>query len=254
MSDEHNPMQRAREHARPKLPKRFYKDVSVEPADGGWTVALDGRLLKTPGRQSLSVASKAIAAMIAAEWEAQAEEVDPSTMPVTRLVNTAIDGVAKVCAEVARDIARYACSDLVCYRAEGPQGLVDRQAEAWDDLVAWFADGHGMRLRLSQGVMPVEQDAEAAEALGGRLAGRSPLELAALHTLTSLAGSAVIALAVAQARLDAEAAWAAAHVDEDWQIAQWGEDTEAMNRRAMRWREFNAAAGVLAALGACGAG
>ncbi|MCB2079860.1 MAG: ATPase [Novosphingobium sp.] len=252
MSGEKNPMQRAQELSRPQLPKRFYKQVTVEPEDDGFSIRLDARVLKTPGRNTLSLPGEALARLVADEWDAQAEEVNPATMPITRLANTAIDGVERVKGEVAKDIASYACSDLLCYRAEGPEALIALQQETWDPLIAWFAEAHGMPLRLAEGVMPVEQDTARADTVGERLADLSALELAALHTLTTLSGSAVIALAVHGGRIDPDAAWTAAHVDEDWQISQWGEDTEAMARRAMRRREFEAAANVLSALRAIG--
>ena len=151
---------------------------------------------------------------------------------------------------MAEGIAAYACSDLVCYRAESPEGLVAQQRETWDPLIAWFAEVHGMPLRLAEGVMPVGQDDTKADAIGVQLRELSALELAALHTLTTLSGSAVIALAVHGGQIDPDAAWKAAHVDEDWQISQWGEDAEATARRAARKREFDAATKVLSALSA----
>ncbi|MCB1481610.1 MAG: ATPase [Rhodobiaceae bacterium] len=250
MSGEKNPMERAQALSRPQLPKRFYKEVRVEEDDNGFCIKLDARVLKTPGRQTLKLPSESLARLIADEWDAQAVEVNPASMPVTRLANTAIDGVELVKTEVAEGIAAYACSDLVCYRAESPEGLVAQQRETWDPLIAWFAEVHGMPLRLAEGVMPVGQDDTKADAIGVQLRELSALELAALHTLTTLSGSAVIALAVHGGQIDPDAAWKAAHVDEDWQISQWGEDAEATARRAARKREFDAATKVLSALSA----
>lgn len=248
MSDGKTPMQRAQELSRPRLPKRFYKTVAVAQIDGGFAVTLDDRPLKTPGRKPLTITDEAVCRLIADEWEAQRDEIDPATMPVTRLANTAIDGVDAVRTEVARDIATYACSDMVCYRAETPEGLVAQQAASWDPLIAWFETAYGMALKRISGIMPISQDQDAARAIGERLSSLDGLELAALHTLTTLSGSAVIALAVHARHIDAADAWAAAHVDEDWQISQWGEDAEALARRAARWREFEAASRVLDAL------
>ncbi|MCB1480049.1 MAG: ATP12 family protein [Tepidamorphaceae bacterium] len=248
MSGEKNPMQRAQELSRPQLPKRFYKQVAVERDGEGFCIKLDARVLKTPGRQTLRLPSEDLARLIADEWDAQAEEVNPASMPLTRLANTALDGVERVKAEVGKDIASYACSDLLCYRAEGPEALVAIQRETWDPLIAWFTRAHGMTLKLAEGVMPVEQDRAAADAIGEKLAALSALELAALHTLTTLSGSAVIALGVLDGEVDPDTAWTAAHVDEDWQICQWGEDAEAKARRAMRRGEFDAASRVLVSL------
>ncbi len=249
MADDQDPIARAQAHARVQLPKRFYKHAAVARDGEGFAVTLDGRQVRTPGRSPLSVPSAAIAEAVAAEWEAQADVIDPGTMPLTRLVNTALDGVANAREAIARDVAAYAASDLVCYRAEDPDGLVAMQAAAWDPLVDWFAGRYGVTLRLAAGVMPVEQDHAAIEALGEALCMRTALDLAALHTLTTLAGSAVIALAVTDGVIDADTGWAAAHVDEDWQIRLWGEDAEAMARRALRKQEFDAAAMVLASSG-----
>lgn len=154
MNSENDPVKRAQELARRPLPKRFYKSVSVREADGGFEIYLDERTLKTPGRKPLRLSSADVMHLIAEEWNAQAEQVDPATMPVTRLANTALDGVEAVRDAVAQEIASYACSDLVCYRAEGPEALVRAQEDAWNDLVAWFARAHGMALKLAAGVMP----------------------------------------------------------------------------------------------------
>ncbi|MFN0263899.1 ATP12 family chaperone protein [Tepidamorphus sp. 3E244] len=247
MSDD-NPLLRAQELSRMELPKRFYKDVTVRATEGGHDVLLDNRPLKTPARNPLSVPTDMLARLIADEWDAQLEVVNPATMPVTRLANTAIDGVRTVKAEVARDVAAYACSDLVCYRAESPDSLIAAQREAWDGLINWFNERFGMQLVLAEGVMPISQDVEAADGIAQQLETLSAIELAALHTLTTLSGSAVLALAVREGRTSPDSAWEAAHVDEDWQMRQWGEDAEAMARRAARKREFDAAANVMAAL------
>jgi chaperone required for assembly of F1-ATPase len=150
---------------------------------------------------------------------------------------------------VRADLLAFAASDLVCYRAEGPEALVRLQDEHWSPLVAWLEDAFGVRLRLAVGVMHVGQDAGIAARLGEAIADLDAFALAALHTITTLTGSAVLALAVAHGRLGAGQAWAAAHVDENWQIAQWGEDAEAARRRTARWREMEAAALILKARG-----
>ncbi|RUZ95473.1 ATP12 family protein, partial [Mesorhizobium sp. M7A.F.Ca.US.001.02.1.1] len=174
--------------------------------------------------------------------------IDPVKMPVMRLVNTAIDGVASDPQAVLEDILRFASSDLTCYRADAPQGLVERQNQHWDPVIDW-ARTLGARFNLAEGIIHVEQPRETIAVLGSHLAQRAePLRLAAIHVMTSLTGSALLALAVDFGEIDAEAAWAAAHVDEDWQIEHWGQDAEAVARRAARKRDMMAAAGLLQAL------
>lgn len=232
-----------------ELPKKFYQSVSVAEVDGAgrgglYQVLLDGRSVKTPGKKLIAVPAFAFADALADEWRAQGERIDPATMPMTRIVNSSIDGVSGREAEVAADIAAFAGSDLTCYRAEGPQDLVGRQAAAWDPVLGWAKDSFGGRFVLAQGVMPIEQPPEAVGAFANELCDLTALHLGALHVMTTLTGSALIALHHARGGISAEAAWAAAHVDEDFQIAQWGEDAEARERREMRWAEFEAASRV----------
>jgi chaperone required for assembly of F1-ATPase len=170
-------------------------------------------------------------------------------MPATRLANTAIDGVASDIQAVIEDILKFCASDLLCYRAGGPQGLVDAQGRHWDPVLDWLREDLGARFILSEGVSHVVQPQPALAAFGVRLAAYSaPFPATCLHAMTTLTGSAMLALAVAEGRQTAASAWAAAHVDEDWNIAQWGEDAEAKARRAFRWREMDAAACLLATL------
>ena len=230
-------------------PKRFYRVVSIDgPAGAAFRVLLDGRPARTPSKRELALPARPLAEAVAAEWEAQGERIDPGTMPLTRLVNTALDGVAGREAEVRADIAKYAASDLLCYRAEGPSELVRRQAEAWDPVLAWACAALGANLVTGHGVAPVAQPEAATEAIGRALAGLDAFSLAAHHVMTTLTGSALLALAHAGGRLKAEEAWAAAHIDEDWQIGQWGEDAEAKARRRRRWTEMEAASRLLALL------
>ena len=192
--------------------------------------------------------TKALAEAIAGEWEAQREHIDPAGMPLTRLANSAIDGVRVHQAEVRADIVKYAASDLLCYRASEPELLVRRQAEVWDPVLAWARDALGARFEVADGIMPVTQPEAARSAIAGALEGFDAFSLAALHVMTTLTGSALLALAHARGHLSAEAAWAAAHVDEDWQIGRWGEDAEAAARRRRRWSEMQAASRLLALL------
>ena len=183
----------------------------------------------------------------AAEWERQGETIDPAEMPLTRLMNSAIDGVAHTMAETRADILRYAGSDLLCYRAEEPDTLVARQAHGHDPVLRWAAEQLGASFHVTAGVMHVAQPPAALAAIAGALeAYDDPAALAALSVMTTLSGSALLALAVARGFLTPEAAWLAAHVDEDFEIERWGVDAEAMARREARGREFDAAATVVA--------
>ena len=237
------------------LPKRFYKEVSAkaEVPEGGhsngvWTLLLDGRPVRTLGKVALAVPSGELAEALAKEWRAQGEFIDPESMPITKIVNTAIDGVTGREKEVAADIVAYAGSDLVCYRSDRPRELVVRQNEAWDPVLRWAQDALGARFVLAEGVMPVAQPDDAIHAFASAIEDCGALELCALHVMTTLTGSAVLPLALARGAMSAEAVWAAAHVDEDFQIAQCGEDEEATQRRERRSKEFQAAAKILETL------
>ncbi|MBU1212329.1 MAG: ATPase [Alphaproteobacteria bacterium] len=229
-----------------QLPKRFYKTVRVAERSGGdevceWQLLLDARAVRTPGKALVAVPSQRLAEALAEEWRAQVGRIDPATMPLTKIVNSAIDGVRGREAEVAADIVAFAGSDLLCYRAEAPDDLVAMQAVAWDPVIEWARDAFGARFILAQGVMPVEQPQATLDAFAAELRDVDALKLCALHVMTTLTGSALLALAHARGVLSAEAAWDAAHVDEDFQIAQWGADEEAAERREKRWAEFWAA-------------
>jgi chaperone required for assembly of F1-ATPase len=226
--------------------KRFYKDAGVAPHEAGYVVVLDGHAVTTPAGKPLAVRLEPIAAALAAEWSAQGERLDPASMPLTRLVNSAIDGVAEEMAAVRADIVRYAENDLVCYRAAGPEDLVALQDAHWSPLVDYAREALGARLVLAEGVVPVGQDRDMLAAIDAALEGYDALALAAIHAVTTLTGSALIALAVAGEAYTPEEAWTAAHVDEDWQMRQWGKDDLALERRELRWREMAAAGLVLA--------
>ena len=244
-----DPIRRAQSSMSRPLPKRFYKEVSVAPVEGGYAVHLDGKPVRTPAKALLSLPTEAAADLVRQEFAEQGENIDPATMPVYRLVNTAIDGVSADPQAVLEDLLRFASSDLLCYRAGDPERLVARQAEAWDPIIDWARAALGARLFLAEGVMHVEQPREAIAAIGVHLAQRvEPLRLSALHLMTTLMGSALLALAVDFGEIDAETAWKAAHVDEDWQIEHWGEDAEAMARRAARKRDMMGAVRLLEAL------
>jgi len=230
---------------RRELPKRFYKHADYAHSGGGFTVRLDGKAARTPGRATLTVPDEPLAAAIVAEWNAQREEIAPATMPLTRIANAAIDGVSTRMAAVRSDIVAYAGSDLLCYRAASPAALVRRQDAAWTPLVAWAAEELGARLVVVEGITHVAQPPASLAAVERALTACDAFRLAALHTITTVTGSAIVALAVARGRLTAAEAWTAAGVDEDWQAEQWGEDAEAAARRAARRRELEAAAFIL---------
>jgi len=244
-----DPMRRAQALMKTPLPKRFYARADVASGEGGFAVELDGRPVKTPAHRALVVPTEAAARLVADEFDGQSDVIDPGTMPVTRIVNTAIDGVADDTQAVLEDVLRFAGSDLLCYRAPGPEGLVARQTDLWDPQVEWAASALGARFVLAEGVMHVNQPAEAISAVGVHLvAFHDPFAAAALHTMVTLTGSTILGLAVAKGALNPEEAWKAAHLDEDWTNEHWGEDHDAMQRRAAREREFLAAAALLAAL------
>lgn len=245
-----DPVRRAQIQMHRPLPKRFYTAVSIGPADdGGHAVLLDGRTVRTPAKQHLTVPTEAAAILLAAEWDAQKDEINPATMPVTRLANTAIDGVSKDIRAVFDDILNFAGTDLLCYRASEPEGLVARQSERWNPVINWAAETLGARFILAEGVVHQAQPREAISGIAEALrAYATPLGLACLHTITTITGSALLAIAFAEKQLSAEEAWALAHLDEDWQIEHWGTDDEAFQRRENRWREMQAATATLDAL------
>ncbi len=232
--------------AAPVLPKRFYKNAEAAPRDGAFVILLDGRPVRTPAKNMASVPSERLALALAAEWNAQAEVIDPALMPLTRIVNSALDGVANTADAVREEIVKYAGSDLLCYRAEGPERLVARQNAVWNPVLDWMREEFGARFILAEGIVFVAQSGEALNAVRTPLADLDIFRLAAASVMTTLTGSALLALAVLKGRLSAEEAWAAAHVDEDWNIEQWGADEEAAERRARRFEEMQAAARLMA--------
>jgi chaperone required for assembly of F1-ATPase len=247
------------------LPRRFYQAASIAAAAlapappsaeaaqdagrgtqrQGYRLLLDGKALRTPAKADFVVPTRELAEALAAEWQAQQEHIDPASMPLTRLVNSAIDGVAARPAEVAAQIVKYALSDLVCYRAADPSELVRRQAEAWDPILAWYHQELGIAMNVTTGIMPVAQPEAAAAGLAAWLATLNAFQLASVHTLTTLMGSALLAVALAHGRLAAVTAWAAAHIDEDFQAEKWGVDRIAQARREQQWRQFEAASRLL---------
>jgi chaperone required for assembly of F1-ATPase len=234
----------ARRAMRPAPRRRFYENVATAAAAGGHALLLDGKPVRTPAGRILAAPSAALAQALAAEWEAQRDLIDPARMPLTRLANSIIDGVSDRPGEVAAEIEKYLASDLVCYRAAAPPGLVERQARHWDPILAWAREMLGAPLRAAAGVVHITQDEDALARARAAIP-RDPWRLGALNAATTLTGSALIALALAQGRRSVDAAWEAAHVDEDWNMEQWGRDDVALERRAFRFAEFNSAATVM---------
>ncbi|MDP2411936.1 MAG: ATP12 family protein [Pseudolabrys sp.] len=242
-----DPQESARRGGRPALRKRFYTQAQVgdAAADGSFPLLLDGKAVRTPARRLLAAPNPALAEKIAAEWTAQIEAIDPSTMPVTRLANVVIDALVTAPQPVIDEVTKYLGSDLICYRAGTPASLVERQAQAWDPVLVWARQALGARFVQIEGVVYAEQPPAAIAAARAAIPAE-PWRLGAVASMTVLTGSALLALAVAHGASDADAAWTAAHVDEDWQMQQWGRDEAALARRALRQTEMQAAAMVLA--------
>ncbi|MGO8916931.1 MAG: ATP12 family chaperone protein [Stellaceae bacterium] len=212
--------------------KRFYGTVTVAPEAGGFGVSLDGKPLRTPAKAPLTVPSRTLAEAIAAEWRDQGPEVKLGELALTRLASTAIDLVAARRTEVAAEVARYAGTDLVCYRASHPPELARRQHEAWQPLIDWATLRYDAPLETTVGIVPIAQSSVTLRAFAAAAESYAPLELAALHLATAACGSLVVALALIEGRLDVEGAFAAAQLDESFEIEQWGEDGEQAQRRA----------------------
>jgi chaperone required for assembly of F1-ATPase len=228
--------------------KRFYKQVGVVPAAGGHGVALDGRLVKTSGKRDLMVPSSALAAAVAAEWDAQQQEIRPAMMPLTRFAGTTIDRSAAQRDAVVRQVAQYAGTDLVCYRAAHPPALAARQRAVWQPLIDWAVERYDAPLAVTTGVIPKSQPAASLAAFTEAVAEHDDFSLTALHAATGASGSLVIALALLQGRLDADQAFAASQLDESFQIESWGEDAEQAKRRAALAAEIAAAAQFISLL------
>ncbi|QBF30141.1 ATP12 family chaperone protein [Thalassococcus sp. S3] len=207
--------------------KRFWKAASVIADADAFTVELDGRRLRTPAKQHLILPTSAMAETIAAEWAAQEDVVDPLTMPVTRSANAAIDKVTPQRTEVADMLAEYGDADLLCYRADGPEALAQRQADLWDPALDWAADYLGVRLLPRAGLMHEAQAPEALKRLSDRVHALGPFQLAAFHDLVSLSGSLILGFAVARNWKTADTIWQISRLDELWQEEQWGRDDEA---------------------------
>lgn len=221
--------------------KRFYKDVSVAHGVNGFAVLLDGKPVKTPGRRALVLPTERLAEAIAVEWQSQGAEIVATTMPLLRLANTVIDGVALNARDVVSAILRFGENDLLCYRAHQPPELVKRQAQGWDPLLDWVRQRHGAVMKVAEGFSHVDQSPDALGALRQALEEFDPFTLAALHVVASITGSAVLALAVAEGFIPGATAFKLSRIDETYQAEKWGEDAEALQRAAALAHELDKA-------------
>lgn len=228
--------------------KRFYKACAVESTEGGHAVVLDGRSIKTPGKAPLTLPCKSLADVVAAEWDAQGDEIDADSMPMMQFASTAVDRVVPRRDTVVDDITAYGRTDLLCYRAEHPVSLVERQGSVWQPLLDWAALRYDAPLLVTGGVVPVDQPENSMAAVRAAVAESDDFALSGLYSLTVACGSVVLALAVREKEIDPEAAFAASQLDETWQAEQWGSDPEAESRRERLRRDIHAAARFLALL------
>ncbi|MEX0285186.1 MAG: ATP12 family chaperone protein [Paracoccaceae bacterium] len=209
--------------------KRFWTEAAPVAEADGFAVALDGRKIKTPAKSSLILPTEALAQMVAEEWAAQGEEVDPGSMPVTRMANSAIDKVRVKHAEIATMIAEYGGTDLLCYRADGPDALIARQVAAWDPALDWAREKMGVSLQIGSGVMFFQQPEGDLKVLSDRIHALDDFQLAAAHDLVGLSGSLILGLAAMDGWRSPEEIWDASRVDDIWQQEQWGADDEAVD-------------------------
>jgi chaperone required for assembly of F1-ATPase len=242
-----DPEEAVRQSTRAPQRKRFYTTAGIASAPDGFAITLDDKPVRTPSRRPLVAPARQIAEAIAAEWAAQNAIINPMTMPLTRLANSVIDAVADRVEAVVDDVAKYFKSDLLFYRAGHPDALVEREARHWDPVLFWAADTLGAHFILAEGIVHVRQPDQAVAAARAALP-TGPWPIGALHVVTTLTGSALLALALLRGVLDEDQVWSAAHVDENWNSEQWGVDGEVAARRAARLIEFKAAARVLKAL------
>ena len=230
--------------------KRFWKDVAVKREHGGWGILLDGRPVKTPARVALAVPTERLAEAIAEEWRGVGETIDPRAMPVTGLANAAIDRVGPARQGFADGLAKYAEADLACYRADGPDTLVDRQEESWDELLAWARRRYDVDFATTTGLTHVTQPAATVERLAHEVSALDAFRLAGLSPLVTIGGSLVGGLAVLEKAMTPEQVWQAVSLDDQWQLERWGSDAEAEAGLENRRRDFLAAARFLELLDA----
>lgn len=218
--------------------KRFWDSAEVQAIEGGFGVSLDNRPVKTPAKATLSVPTQDLAQAIAEEWDAQEGKIDPTSMPMTRAANAAIDKVRVQFDEVAEMLAEYGGTDLLCYRATGPDTLIARQAATWDPVLDWAQGNLGVRMNVAQGVMHIDQPAENAAILSAKVHELDQFALTAFHDLVCISGSLVLAFAVIRNAYSPQDVWRFSRVDEQWQIEQWGHDDEAFQMAAVKEQAF----------------
>lgn len=236
---------RAQKHLQRELPKRFYKSVSIEAADDGHRVTLDGRQTRTPTKKPVAVPSRDLAEALRAEWDAQAECVDPDLMPHVRLINSAIEGGEGAREALLAEVIKFAGNDLLLYRADTPRELVALQEKIWDEILVKLARHFAIAFEPTIGILHKDQPADTLARLAAALRHADFITATALVSMTGLMGSGLLAIALRENLIDRDQAWTAAHLDEDYQIAQWGEDYEAAQRRTRRRTEFDAAVNVM---------
>lgn len=236
---------RAQHRVKTDLPKRFYSQVGVAPVDGGFTVTLDGRPTRTPGKVPVVVPVAEIATAMAAEWAAQGEFINPDPMPMVRLVNSALESGDKMVPAFRDEVLKFAAGDALLYRADAPQKLVTQQEAAWDPALVTLARHFGVRFQPTIGIIHQAQPTATLARLGDSLQEQGVLAMAALASITGLTGSGLLAIGLLHELFTRDQAWAAAHVDEDYQIGMWGQDEEAAERRATRRLEFDTAVSLL---------
>ena len=232
--------------------KRFWREARVVEQQGGFAVSLDDKTVRTPGKNTLVVPTRALADALAGEWNAVSDTVETNRMRLTRLANSAVDGVTGRRAEVIDDVGRFAATDLVCYRAADPPELGHRQSAGWQPLIDWIASEFGIRLQIVSGVVPAAQSRATLDAFRAAISAFDDFPLTGLHAATTACGSLVIAIALARGRLDAEAAWSLSQLDESYQIERWGADDEAADRRAHLMADIDAASRFMALAGVGG--
>lgn len=228
--------------------KRFFDKAATQPLEGGIGITLDGRAVRTPAKAPLILPSRALAEAIAAEWNAQGDKIDPRSMPLTGLANAAIDRILPDPASFAANIAIFAESDLTAYRAEQPASLIARQAGLWDPVIEWAKGRYDIAFAVTSGIIHQPQPNTTLERLRAATAAHTPFELAGLHQLVTISGSLLIGLAMLEQAIDSATGWEAGHIDELWQIEQWGEDDLAAKARAARRADFDSAAEFLTLL------
>ena len=240
-----DPIQKVVRNLQPKRIKRFYKSVSISSEPSGYWIKLDDKPIRSPRNEIIECTSKEIAMRFANEWEKQDEFIDYLTMPITRILNAAVDGVSDNITAVIETICSYASSDMICYRATGPEKLVVRQQQEWDPILRWLQESLGLVFEITTGILPIEQSADSIQKVKNLLQEYGSIQLAALHTVTTLGGSILLALALEKKAFEPETIWQAINLEEDWNIEHWGQDTEALRTRKFKQQDFNAATQIL---------